>query len=239
MSEMMLVQVPQPDRNVLMGTALKVLRQSEGMVIDAPEVYAMAADDLKSIKGRVKEIATLSKSLRDPFNAALDNLTRIFKEPMDAYTQAEGNIKAAMLTYSQEVERKRQADLIKVRAEADKKARKEREKMEAQAAKAAEKGNEEKAEALLQTAAAVVAEPVVVQAPAAPQVAGISTRTVLKWELTDKAALIQYVASHPEYLHLLEVDSKSMNNIVKALGDQCPVEGIRVYKEQVMASRSA
>ena len=236
--EMMQVQVPAPDRNALMGAAVRALEQSKGIIIDSPEVYALVAEDLKAVKGRIKEVSALAKSLRDPFNVALDNLTRTFKEPIDTYSLAEKNIKDAMLAYSQEVERKRQLQIAKDQAEAQERARKEREKLEAQAEAAESSGKVEKAEALATAAQSVMAAPVVKQ-ESATKVSGISTRTVIKWELKDMGALIEYISANPQYQNLLQVNQTNMNNLVKALGEQLPVDGIRVFKEQVMASRAA
>jgi len=60
-----------------------------------------------------------------------------------------------------------------------------------------------------------------------------------KWEVTDKLAAIKFIAANPAYLHVVEIDSKVMNQMATAMKDTFPVDGIRVYAEAGLTVRGA
>ncbi len=94
------------------------------------------------------------------------------------------------------------------------------------------------AEAIANTADMVVAAPAPV-ATAAPKVAGLSTRQNWKARLTDKMALIRFVAEHPEHQHLLDVNQSALNQLAKAQKDAMRLPGVEAYPDAVMSARAA
>ena len=91
---------------------------------------------------------------------------------------------------------------------------------------AEDRGDTNKAEKFEQRQAAVSAP---VPAAAAPKPAGISTRKVWKFEVTDAAKL------PPEYL---VPDIKKIGKVVRALQGDTEIPGVRVYSEDTMAVRA-
>lgn len=94
------------------------------------------------------------------------------------------------------------------------------------------------AESIALEAEMVTAAPVPI-ATAAPKVAGLSTRQNWKARLTDKMALIRFVAEHPEHQHLLDVNQSGINQLAKAQKDAMNLPGVEAYPDAVMSARAA
>ena len=71
------------------------------------------------------------------------------------------------------------------------------------------------------------------------KVSGISTSTNWKAEVTDMLALVKFVAANPHMIDLLQVNTTTLNQHAKATKDNTKIDGVRVYSEQVLASRAA
>jgi hypothetical protein len=77
-----------------------------------------------------------------------------------------------------------------------------------------------------------------VAAPAPKKLEGLSFRNVWKAEVTDKFALIKFVAENPAYEHLLDVNAVNLRKIATAMQNSMPINGVRFYSEKVTASRA-
>jgi len=88
--------------------------------------------------------------------------------------------------------------------------------------------------AIQQVSAVIVAQPTT-SAPA--KVAGISTAKSFDFELVDLMAVVKHVAEHPELISLLTLDSVKTRALVKSLGHNTKVPGIRVIDKATMAVR--
>lgn len=196
---------------------------ASALVIKTQEEYAAAADQLKAVKGMLKQIADAHARVKRPLLDATRELDRQKNEASAPLLDAERQIKRAMVAYDDELERKRRAE----QARLEEAARKEREKLAAQAAKAAAAGKIEKAAELEMRAETVVA-PVVQRE--APKVAGIATREVWRFEVTDPNAVPR------EYL---TVDEKKLGAIVRALKGDTNIPGVRVWAEKSLAAGAA
>ena len=220
-----------PEAQAQAKAAEQTLEIAKSYTIDSQEMMTLAADELQSIKAKLKSLDEQEKAITRPMNDALKAARDWFRAPKQFLSDAEAILKRAMLTYQGEQEKKRRA----AEAAAQEIARKERERLAKQAAKAAEKGQTEKAEAL-ETAAATVVTPIV---PKYEKPAGISTRENWKAEITDKMELIQAVAAGTLPHEYLIVDMKILNAQAKALKTAFNIAGARAVSEQVLASRSA
>lgn len=89
-----------------------------------------------------------------------------------------------------------------------------------------------------QQAAAVYVAPVV-PTFSAPTVKGVATKGTWKAEVTDKLALVKFVAENPQFLHLLDPAQKEINAIAKALKLNHGIAGLRVWEDKTIASRAA
>lgn len=203
--------------------AVALVDQAKGIRITNAEGYAGAGDMLKVIKGHQKRLEELRTSFTGPINDSLRAINGFFKGQSDQLVDAERAVKKHMIAWQNEQERIQRLE----QAKAEEAARKERERLAAQAAKAAEKGKEERAQALEAQAAATVA-PVIPQA-AAPKAAGISTREVWQYQVTN----IEQIPR--EYLML---DENKIGQVVRAMKGDTKIPGIRVWAEKSLASRA-
>lgn len=185
--------------------------------------YETAASYLGKIKAGQKKIEELRTKITVPLNAALKAVNDLFRAPAAKLVAYEQQVKRAMLAYDDEQERLRR----EAQAKLDEAARKEQEKLNARATRAEEKGQTEKAEQLQQRAATVVA-PVVERA--VPKVAGVSSREVWNFEVTDPAQVPR------EYLM---VDESKIRKVVQALKGDTVIAGVRVWSSKTLAASAA
>jgi DNA polymerase III alpha subunit (gram-positive type) len=213
-----------PDEFSAVRPTLEIITAQAGSLrIVSPEAYEDAGALLKTIKGALRQIEAQRTSITAPMNEALRNANAQAKIAAAPFEAAEKRIKGAMISYADEQERLRQAEQRK----AEELARREREKLEAQAAKAAASGKVDKAEQLEERAAAVVA-PVINREP--PKVAGVSTREVWKFEVTDPSLVPR---------QYLEVDEAKIRRVVQAMKADANIPGVRVWAERQLAAGAA
>lgn len=226
MSQNETVTVAAPDAVALLGDAQLVLSSANAYQIDSPQVYQLAADELKAIKAKAKDLDDRRKAITKPLDEAKARVMDLFRRPLEILTQAEGILKRAMLGYQQEQERKQreaEAEARRLAAAEEERLRKEAEK---QAKKLEKKGDVAAAEAT-RAAAAAVQVPVVAPVVEAPKAKGISTRTV--W----KARVVQPLVVPREYLL---VDESKLAKLAQATQGTVTVPGVEFYSEQVMAA---
>ena len=74
-------------------------------------------------------------------------------------------------------------------------------------------------------------------APAAPRPAGQSVAVTWSVEVTDKAALVRFVAANPQWLGLLDVAMPAANAAARAQKDALAIPGLRPVKKSSIRSR--
>jgi hypothetical protein len=216
------ISIPEPDTSITIS-AQGLLLSAEAFAVTTPQQYTEAAEMLKHIKGKAKELDETRKSLTKPLDESKKRIMDFFAKPLDFLTKAENSIKRSMISYSDEQDRIRREEQRK----AEEAARKERERIEAQARKAAESGKIERAVELEQRAAAVVA-PIISREP--PKVTGINTREVWRFEVVDAAAVPR---------EFLMVDESKIRKYVQAMKSDSMIAGVRVWSEKSLASGAA
>ena len=80
--------------------------------------------------------------------------------------------------------------------------------------------------------------PVIFVAPALATIAGVWTRPNWRAEVNDKLALIRYVATHPEWVHLVDANESALNGLAKSQREALAIPGVRAVEEQVRSIRS-
>lgn len=260
------LKIDQPEQ-VLFKKAANALNVAKAYEIDSPDMRDLAAQELTKIKGLQKDVEAKRKSITQPIDIAKKAVMDLFRAPTDYLEQAEVLLKGAIQRFDRAEEQRRIAEQARLEEEAraerarleqeaaarDAAARAEAEKLAQQAAEAKAAGDNEAAARLaveaeqrveqgaaevemLQQTATLVTAPVAV----APRVtAGVSSRKVWKAEVNDKLALIRYVADHPEYVDLLDANMPAINKIALALKANCPLKGVRVFEDSVIAARAA
>jgi len=216
----LLPELDKPEVRELATQAENLLAVGINYQVRAPAEYEVAGMELKRVKDAQKKLDDLRRGITRPLDAAKKAVMDFFRAPEERLARAESGIKRAMISFTDEQDRKRREE----QARADEQARKERERIEAQARKAAESGKIEKAEQLELRAATVVA-PVIQREP--PKVAGINTREVPKFEITDETLIPR------EYL---APDLVKIRAVVNALKSQANIPGVRVYMVKQLAA---
>lgn len=269
------VTVATPDSAAITGAAERSLNNANSMVIDSPEMYQVAADDLSAVKRKQKELEEQRTGIVKPLNEAVKRVNDLFRSPMEFLTKAEGVLKIRMLTYQNEQERKRQEEAARIRREQEERAAQERrrieeqrradeerarietERLEQEKATALAAGDTVKAskiEAKIETVTEVVeikndtaqdltalvsVSPVAQSVAEVPKVKGVSTRTVFKTRLTNRAEAQKFCADNAMFQELFVYDEKAANKLAAALKGNMPIPGIEVYEDQIISSRAA
>lgn len=149
-----------PDAAQLTGRAQQALAFIDGFVIDGPEAYGLAGEELQAIKRRAKEIEAQRTGITGPLNQVLKAVNDLFRTPTDTLGKAEAALKGKMLAWQQDQER----IAAEARRKAEEAAAAERRRLEEEAAAA-------QREAQAQAAAAAAAERAQLQALAAAEAA--------------------------------------------------------------------
>lgn len=249
-----------PDSMALTGRAQQALAFIEGFQIATAEDYALAADELKAIKARSKDLEGQRTGITGPINEALRAINNLFRGPSDLLTKAEETIKRKMLAWQAEQERIAAEARRKAEAEAEAQRKKlEEEAAAAQAAaqvqiaaaqaaaaagdvqaeefaRAAAERAQAEANAAATEAHTTVAATVIVAAPA---VKGIATVTRVDFEVTSLLALVQHVAANPELINLVRADDVKLRAYVKGLGLTCKLPGVKVFPATGLSARAA
>lgn len=202
----------------------------EGMVVDSDLMYETAGEELRAVKAKLTELETARMNITRPMDAAKKAVMDLFKGPVSVLEKAETKLKSKMLGYSQAQARKAAEEQAK-REEA---VRLERERLQKEADALAAAGKPEEAIVKTQIAELVVAAPAEVEKPKA---AGVATVERWTFEVSDKAALVAFVAAHPEYLDVLDVNSKEVGRLVQAMKERLPLAGVRAFKTQTISAR--
>lgn len=122
----------------------QMLVAAQSYTIDCPEMYEAAAEDLKAVKTKWKDIEAKRKEIVEPLNKAVKAVNDLFRAPLDYLTQAESVLKGALLTYDAEQERLRKIE--QERLEAIARAEQARLRAEAEAAEKAQREARQEAE---------------------------------------------------------------------------------------------
>lgn len=219
-----------PEAQQEADSARQMLEVAREYHIESPEMMVAAANELKAIKGKARDLENRRLSMTRPLDDAKKQIMDFFRQPMQYLVDAEGIIKRGMLAYQNEQERLRRAEEARLRDIAEK----ERQRLERQAAKAAEQGKAEKAEDLRERAESM---PVPVVAHRAPQVAGISTRENWSAEVTSLRELLQGVLDGKVPEVAVIADMKVLNAQARSLKDAMNYPGVKAVCEKGISAR--
>lgn len=207
--------------------AKKAIKETELMVknyqdyaIALPEQYTRAAEDLKKIKAKYKELEDIRKSATGPLDEAKRRIMDWFRGSLDALSNIENIVKREMLSWQQKQEQIRRVEEARL-AEIQ---RKEVERLAKKAEEAAAKGKVEKAEELRQQATEkAMLTPTV--ASTVEKIKGISTRIYWRYRVTNEALIPR------DYLI---PNHEKLADIAEATKGTLKVEGIEFYSEEGM-----
>lgn len=183
--------------------------------------YMEAGEFHKTIKGTIKRIKSAFKPSKDKAKQAHSEIVALEKEFLTSLNDAESETKKALVAYDLKREEQRKAE-----EEARLKALREAEESKLEmASMAAVSGNEEKVKEIMETP-----EPEL-PIPTKPVTRGLSYRDNWKWELIDESKV-------PVTYKKLVIDQDKINKIVKEIKSDTDIDGIRVYNDRTLVSRS-
>ena len=216
------------------GKAISLTKKITDIKIVDQESYEVAAGILKTVKAMAKEAEEERKKITRPLDEAKDAVMLLFNPIKTRLENAERVLKNAILTYTNEQERKRKAEEDRLAKEAKEREEKEKAKILKQSERAEAKGDTEKAEDLRQ-AAAEHHVPAPTIAPTVQKVAGLSMKTVWKARIVDikKVPVEMLFADNRQK----EAHQAYFNALAEKTKGSLPVAGIEWYDEKVVASR--
>lgn len=226
------VAIARPDQRLMRSADdFLMLAQSTYSQIQTSQQCEQAAEQLKAIKARAKDLEDARLAIIRPLLDAQRAINELFRGPEATLAAAEAMLKRSILAFQDIEEGRRRAAQV-IAAEA---LRREREKLEEKAAKAEASGGLEKAQALRTSAATL---PLALPQPVT-KLAGLATKSAWRAEVTDKAALVRYLAEHPEWLHLVEVNITALNGLARSQKAALSIPGVRTVEEKQIAARRA
>ena len=142
------LEIPAQAKQLIEETEI-VVAQAQTFAIANATDYQLAGEELKAIKGRMKELDDLRKTMTRPLDEAKKRIMAMFFPVEDGLKKAESLIKRAMLGYQQEQERKRQEEEARLRKIAEDEQRRRDALASKQAEKARARGEEDRAQEIL------------------------------------------------------------------------------------------
>lgn len=89
----------------LAGQAKAALASAADIVIDSTDMYEIASDELKNIKGLQKKVEEQRTTITGPLNQAVKAVNDLFRAPKEFLEQAETSVKRSMIGWTTEQER--------------------------------------------------------------------------------------------------------------------------------------
>jgi membrane protein involved in colicin uptake len=229
-------------RTSIVAPALQIQRNTNALFKEPMETLKQAETIIKQAIGRYQE-AERQRIERE--RRAAEEAARIEREKVEAEArkrQAEAEAQARAAREAEEAaERALQAEMEAARRgdeEAAAKARAEADAAEQSrlTAVAMEAHAQAEAQTLELTAAVTTAA---APATTATRLAGVSSSKPWKARVTDKAALLRFIADNPEYLDWVDVKMTGLNGLAKAQKGAMRVPGAEAYQDIVIGSRAA
>jgi len=191
--------------------------QYTSIVIANNDEYTEAGETLKKVAGAIKNLENMRLEKTRPLDKLKKDWTEWFARPIDKLKQADEAIRKARRIFFQDMEDKRRAEEAKARELAQKEA----DKLLKKAVKAEEKGQTDKAEALQEQAQQVASITPVIESKV-EETAGISMRKNWKFEIIDENKIPRAY---------LTPDLKKIGAHVRALKEDCKIDGVKVFFE--------
>ena len=192
------------------------------------EEYEIAADNLKTLIAKKKEVEAARKSITTPLDHAKKRVQDLFMPVLNHFDTAEKQLRRALLDYTTKQEQERREQEARLRDEH---------------AKAIAEAEEE-AERLLESGdiytADVVANPPVpvpTVITATPKVNGLYTRPVWKAEVTNLMEFLLYVVENDAF-HLITINQSALDSMARTSKGMANVKGVTFKEEQTLVARS-
>lgn len=208
------VSLPVPTQDPeLSESAKRMLKQAQALKIVTAADYEDAAEVMKRLSEREKELGAKKKELWDPLAKLTKSVQALFNPPLKVLEQAKNTVKDKMGTYALE----QRNIALAAQQRANQEAEDARQALLAKAERAADTGNEERAQVLQARAESVQAPTVAVDIP---QVAGVSLRERWLFEIVDEAEVPEEYRS---------VDEAKVRKAVETYRGKVEIPGVRIW----------
>ncbi|MDH5511483.1 MAG: hypothetical protein OEZ32_14175 [Nitrospinota bacterium] len=197
------------------------------ITIHTVEDYRAAGEQLTRIKHAAKQLEDLRLSLTRPLDESKKRIMAMFARPKDDLAGAEARLKRGMVAFNAEQDRLRREAEARLRAEAEAEERRLETHRKAALDKAIEAGDEKKAEEIVNAPAPEPVAPVAVPQAMPPKVAGVSTRMLWTWKITDQDKIPR------EYLL---VNESMLTALAKSGKGAVKVPGVEFYQVPSIAA---
>lgn len=234
------------------------VQSAQSLEITSDLLQQAAADELGSIKRLRDSIEAKRVEVLRPIDVARKSMQDFFMQHITPLDNAMTIIKSKMAGYIAEQDRRRREEQARLDAEAAEQRRIAREqeaaaeqdrlRAEEEARKAAASGDivaaaaaQEKAEiAAASIEAAQMTAAVATSSVVVPMTKTKGTSAARPWKarITDKMAVIKYIAEHPEYEHLVEIGQSKIDALAKTMKDKMPISGIETYQDIQISARA-
>jgi hypothetical protein len=184
--------------------------------------YLLAGELRSKLKGRIKKLEELRKSVTVPMDQAKAIIMGWFKPVTAKAEQGIEYLDELTINYTEEQNRKAR----EAQAKLDEAARKEREKLEAKAKELEAQGKTERAAACLEKANNAIAPTVNIEAP---KIAGQAIKEIWYAEVTDFKALVD------DYK---VADQSKLDKVAQATKGKINLPGVKFYSKKIVSGRS-
>jgi hypothetical protein len=223
------IVLQRPDVGPVEKEIAPILSQAQGIAVRNKDEHKLALHVILDISAKERFIQDLFADSKKAAHQAHRSITALEKSLLEPLTKAK-RVVAIKCDEYEEAERRR-ADAERRRLE-DEARKKQEEDKKLDAILAAESGDDNEAEAILEQP--VVVPAVKVESEAA-KVEGVSTQKRYSAEVTDKMALIKYVAANPEWECMLDPNMPVLNRMAVSMRENLNVPGVRVIVKTVRA----
>ena len=222
-----------PEASAFEKKALAALAQANAMTVTSEPEFQAAAVYVQGLKAYQKELDSTFDEAIAAAHASHKAIVAAKKKHYEPIAQAETVVKAKLITFQQEMERKQREEQRRLEEEARKRAEDE---ILAEAHAAERSGDKSAAEAIL---ASPVAPLAVVAPKLTPTVSGASFRDSYGAEVVDLMALVKAVAVGKVPLGAIEANLTFINANARIHKATLNYPGVKVVVKKVMSSRSA
>lgn len=235
---MTLIEVVSNDPTIdVTARAMTWPEKARGLQIVDDASYLSAGHLLRGIKALRGEVDSAFDGIISKAHEAHREACAQKRKAEAPLVEAESAIKSSMGAYTTAQELLRQAEERRLREEARIAAEDRRLEEAASLEREAQATGDAElmAEAVEMLEQPIIAAPVYV--PAAPKVAGISTRANWTARVTNVRALIMFVAQHPEHANLLTPNQAALNGLAKSMTSNLRIPGVESVNTPVVSAR--
>ena len=221
-----------PDGAGIAAEMSPIVAQSRALTVTDTDSHAAALTAIKALKGAEKRIELYFEPSRQALDAAKKEVLKARDGLIAPLTEARYVVDYKAMMFEAEQQR---IALEQERVLREQARKEEEDRIVAEAVFAESEGDTQAAEAIL-SAPVVIAT--VSVAPAVAEVAGVSTTTRWSAEVTDKMALIKYVAAHPEWASLLDANAPNLNRLAVSVKSALSIPGVKAVSTVSRTVRS-